>query len=75
MRIAELVALADKTRKNPAIDPVAFPDTPPKWFWSHSPSQGGAGYAWFVDFYDGFVQVNGNRRGSYYVRFVRNAAP
>jgi hypothetical protein len=32
----ELVSLADYTRANPAIDPVAFPGTPDEWFWSSS---------------------------------------
>lgn len=68
----ELATIADKARKNPAIDPVAFPNTPSSWFWSYSPNEGGAGYAWFIDFNDGFVQVNGNRSGSYFVRFVRS---
>jgi hypothetical protein len=48
--VKELETLVDESRMNPAIDPVAFPNTPAKFFWSaslvtHFPSNG-----WTVDF-------------------------
>lgn len=69
--LKELSSIADKSRRNPAIDPVAFPATPAMYFWSSSPYVGSTIYAWVVSFYDG--TVNGNERGSNapYVRLVR----
>jgi Protein of unknown function (DUF1566) len=50
---AELEAIIDDTRYNPAIDPIAFPETPPSDFWSASPLADHVGSAWFVSFQDG----------------------
>lgn len=35
--VSELLTLVDPTRKNPAIDSTAFPDTPAVAFWSATP--------------------------------------
>lgn len=69
--VKELASLADKGCQNPAIDNVAFPNTPSKWYWSSSPYVENAAVTWMVLFYDGYVF--GNNRGSAYgaVRLVR----
>lgn len=69
----ELPSIADKTRKDPAIDAVAFPATPSSFFWASSP------YitipqtelrAWHVDFLNGF-SFGGFQTNSSHVRLVR----
>jgi formylglycine-generating enzyme required for sulfatase activity len=49
----ELQTLIDESRTNPAIDPTAFPNTPPGAFWSSSPVVDSPSYAWNVYFYNG----------------------
>jgi hypothetical protein len=50
----ELVSLADYSRANPAIDPVAFPGTPDEWFWSSSPRpDSDPPTAFYVAYFDG----------------------
>ena len=68
--VKELTSIADKSRSNPAIDPVAFPATPASSFWSASPNVGGANVAWHVSFGNGRVGTL-IRSGSHYVRLVR----
>ena len=51
--VEELFGLVDRTRINPAIDTVAFPNTPIEYFWTVTPWVAG-GSAWFVSFDDGF---------------------
>lgn len=70
--VQELQSLADRASGNPAIDPVAFPDTPPSWFWAFSPGDSVSDFVWFVDFFDGSTKLNGFRSGQYFVRLVRN---
>jgi hypothetical protein len=41
-----------------------------KWYWSSSPYAGYSGYAWFVNFFNGYV-LNGFRVNASYVRLVR----
>lgn len=41
-RTPELVRLVDKSHQNPAIDPLAFPNTPSTWVWSGSVTVGTA---------------------------------
>lgn len=66
----ELTSIVDRSRFNPSIDVAAFPDTPPGWFWSSTPYQGGLSAARYVDFYIGslsaVVRGYGNK-----VRLVR----
>jgi hypothetical protein len=54
----ELVSLIDYTRFDPAIDPVAFPDTPVEIFWSATASYPSTTYGVVVDFADGFTAAD-----------------
>jgi hypothetical protein len=49
----ELWSIVDITRSQPAIDPMAFPNTPPDHFWSSSPVGQDRTRAYFVDFAHG----------------------
>ena len=52
--VEELFALADRTRRNPAIDTAAFPTCKSDWYWSSTPWAGSpASLAWIVCFYGG----------------------
>ncbi|HXI58807.1 MAG TPA: DUF1566 domain-containing protein, partial [Polyangia bacterium] len=51
--VKELQTLIDESRADPAIDPVAFPDTPSESFWASTPLAGQPGFAWFVSFHNG----------------------
>lgn len=67
---SELLTLADPTRIAPAIDPVAFPDTPSDFFWSATVYAGDSSEGWTVMFLDGnsgTAPVTNNHR----VRCVR----
>ncbi|HRI65056.1 MAG TPA: DUF1566 domain-containing protein [Polyangium sp.] len=66
----ELVSLLDFTKQNPAIDAVAFPDTPSSRFWTSSPSAGSSSSAWIVNFFNGHT-YNDGVTGAYRVRCVR----
>jgi len=68
--VNELSSIADRGRINAAVDPAAFPVTPPNWFWSASPYLGNSGFARVVNFFNGSVYVS-NRNHSGYVRLVR----
>ena len=52
---AELAALVDDTRHEPAIDTSLFPGVKPRWHWTSTPAAWSSASAWGVDFYDGFV--------------------
>jgi len=54
--LTELQTVVDYTHVTPAIDDVAFPNTPPKMFWTSSITNDGLGNAWFVQFFDGSTQ-------------------
>ena len=64
----ELKTLVDYGTSSPAIDSVAFPDTPSEWFWAtetrHAP-----GAAWVIYFLDGFVEYTA-QTNTYAVRCV-----
>ena len=67
--VEELFTLVDFTRHSPAIDPV-FSNTKSSWYWTSSPHASYSGYAWYVSFYNGYV--NWDSAGyEYYVRPVR----
>lgn len=51
--VKELVSIVDRSRRLPAIDPMAFPQTPSVFYWTSSPYAGGAGNVWYVNFDDG----------------------
>lgn len=68
----ELRSIVDYGRYNPAINTAFFPNTVAAYCWSST--TGGSGYAWRVNFYDGY----GNhdlKSYSYYVRAVRGGQP
>lgn len=71
--VKELSSLADRTRANPAIDPVAFPATPVNYYWTSTPVAGSSDWAWMINFDSGYVGGNGNPRsfGGLNVRLVR----
>lgn len=50
----ELESIVDDTRANPAIDPLAFPATPARWFWTSSRySRIPQSYQWTITFHNG----------------------
>ncbi len=72
----ELFSLTDKGCSNPAIDSVAFPNTPSSWYWTSSPYVGYSGSAWYVDFsfggaWYGGISYSDGRDYSLAVRLVR----
>jgi len=77
--IAELESIIDDTRFDPAIDPVAFPNTLGIAFWSSSRAPGFGDRRWRVDFFDGFsglVDLNDpSATTSLAFRCVRSSAP
>ena len=58
---AELVALVDDTRHEPAIDTSLFPRVKPRWHWTSTPCAWSSASAWYVSFYGGNVSYG--RRG------------
>jgi hypothetical protein len=69
--IKELSILVDKSRLDPAIDPVAFPATPSFYFWSSSPWAGVAlSAAWSINFGSGHM-FSLERNNAPNVRLVR----
>ena len=68
--VKELLTIVDLSVFNPAIDSVAFPNTPNEYFWSATPYAPSSGYAWMVNFLNGYAgdgHVSSTRR----VRCVR----
>ena len=68
--VGELQTIVDESRSNPAIDPKAFPGTPPEYFWTSSILPRFSSYVWTVYFGYGlstFFDVNQTR----WVRCVR----
>jgi hypothetical protein len=70
--VEELFALADRSRKQPAIDTDAFPDTKSDWYWTSTISAWSSGYAWIIHFSSG--SASGLHRDDYdaFVRAVRS---
>ncbi len=52
---AELAALIDDTRHEPAIDTSLFPRVKPRWHWTSTPCAWSSASAWLVDFSGGLV--------------------
>src|SRR4029078_5856308 len=46
-------SIRELARVPPAIDPIAFPQTPTDWFWTSSAAAGDGQAAWYVYFYFG----------------------
>ncbi len=67
--IDELMYIADRSRRSPAIDPT-FQNTRSGNYWSSTSIVGYEGNAWGVDFSYGNGYWN-DKSGSYYVRCVR----
>lgn len=51
--VEELFLLADRSRREPAIDTAYFPRCKSDWYWTSTPAAPGPEYAWFVGFYNG----------------------
>jgi len=66
----ELTGIVDKTQKKPAIDKVAFPNTPSSLFWSSKPGATDNLGAWVVDFSKGRV-FGHTHKAIYHIRLVR----
>jgi hypothetical protein len=66
----ELASLVAHDRYRPAINSTFFPNTPDSDFWSSSPYAYYAGYAWMLDFGDGYDSYS-SRNYDRYVRLVR----
>jgi hypothetical protein len=66
----ELNSIVEQRNWDPAINATVFPNTPITYFWLASPFAPDAGYAWYVNFFDGYdgVSIKGNL---YAVRLVR----
>jgi hypothetical protein len=69
--VEELQTLVQYQIFNPAIDPKAFPNTPPAAFWSSSEAAYDAFYAWTVHFANGFSNWR-HKRQRFEVRLVRD---
>ena len=67
---AELLSLADRSRRAPAIDPTAFPDTPTGGFWTSTPGVDTFGSFWAASFDEGTAYPNASTN-QFYVRCVR----
>jgi len=70
----EMVSIVDFTRADPAIDPSAFPGTPPDYFWTSTVLAGSAATAWYLFFLDGNTH-SGGEDSAYRVRCVRGTEP
>jgi hypothetical protein len=66
--VEELESIIDRTKRNPAINPVFKCESAS--YWSSSPYAVYTDNAWYVHFYDGNVYFD-SRLGNYYVRPVR----
>jgi uncharacterized protein DUF1566 len=55
----------------PTIQQSWFPNTVASYYWSSPTYAGDPNYAWYVGFYDGYVDVSNYKDYSYYVRCVR----
>ena len=73
--IRELQTILDRTKFNPAIDTVAFPDFLPSTFWSATTNVVILNTAWYINFATGDVQSMSNDAFELnYVHLVRGAA-
>jgi len=60
--VRELETLVDWDRYAPAINTTYFPDCRSSYYWSSSTYAYYPGYAWTVDFYNGYVYSSAIRR-------------
>jgi predicted secreted protein len=68
----ELYSIAIEGRKDVAIDTVAFPGTPPDYFWTSFKE--GPEYSKSINFYNSFAYSR-YRTSKHYVRLVRGGTP
>lgn len=70
----ELASIVEGACQIPAVNSVAFPDTPVTWFWAVSPKilSAGSANAWGIGFGAGGYYVGRNDNGA--VRLVRGTA-
>lgn len=69
--VEELFVLADHSKRSPAIDTDAFPDTHSDWYWSSTLHASGSSYAWIVYFNYGNAYYYRRGNNSAFVRAVR----
>ena len=69
--IKELISIIDYKKYDPAID-MKFFVSQPNWYWSSTNHARWSGNAWVVNFYNGYVNYNGED-GNNYVRPVRSS--
>jgi hypothetical protein len=72
--IDELMYIADRSRRNPAINTTVFENAVSNFYWSSSTVVGYEFDAWFVDF-DFGIGIGPYKSRSYYVRCVRAGQP
>ncbi len=70
--VKELQSIVDYELVYPAINQTFFPNTQSDYYWSGTTYADSTGYAWFVDFYGGYVSYD-DRGSGYYVRPVRSS--
>lgn len=56
--LKELQTIVDERELEPSIDPAAFPDTPPEWFWSSTPVEWPPDQAWATSYTDGYASIH-----------------
>ncbi|MHC1658254.1 DUF1566 domain-containing protein [Stenotrophomonas riyadhensis] len=69
---AELAALVDDTRHEPAIDTALFPGVLPRWHWTSTAAAWSSASAWLVHFGGGYVSYY-PRNGLGFALAVRRA--
>ena len=67
--IAELSSILDRTKHNPASDPIF--NMRSSFYWSSSQHANSSGGAWYVVFNDGYVNYSGRNHDGH-VRLVRS---
>jgi hypothetical protein len=70
--VEELFLLADRTRREPAIDTAFFPDTHSDWYWTRTLFAAAPSAAWFVYFNGGLSGYYDRDGLNAYVRAVRS---
>ncbi len=67
----ELTSILSLDQLDPAIDWIAFPDTPGDWFWTSTPDSADDQKAWYVYFYLGYPSRDA-KSNAFSVRCVRS---
>jgi len=70
--VEELFLLADRTRREPAVDTAYFPDTHSDWYWTRTIASGAPRAAWFVLFNSGYSLYFRRDDDFAFVRAVRS---